>query len=217
MRRAAIAAFATAMFAMTVAAAPFASAQVPPVPTVDCSSLAMLSDPACLVVETVDGVLVPVQQTTAEVLAPAGTVTPVAPGGTGAVTPAPQAAPSSNTQATSASSPVAADLGSAPASSWGALSSSGTSSPRVPDVPAGSTLELGPLALPSFGLAGTPAVTADQLAASADEVVLPAARAAAQLPDDSKATAVVLALSMLLLAAGLLVDQVRKARLPIQL
>jgi hypothetical protein len=227
MRRAATAAFATTIFAVSVAAAPLAAAapaQVPPLP-VDCTSLAVLTDPVCQLVEQIDGVLAPVEQAAGDVLAPVNSIAPIspaAPDGGDSATPAPasQSGPSSNTYSTSSSAPTHADLGSAPASTWRPLSSSGTSSPSVPDVPVGSTLELGPLALPSFGLAGTPAVSGDQLATSAavaDDVVLPAARAAAQLPDDSKATAVVMAFSMLLLAGGLLIDQVRKARLPIQL
>jgi hypothetical protein len=222
MRRAATAAFATTIFAVSVAAAPLAAAapaQVPPLPPVDCTTLAALADPVCQLVTQVGGVLVPVEQAAAGLLAPVDSIAPVSPeapadGGTAA-----PPSPGSSAHATSASRPTYADLGAAPASTLRPLSSSGASSPRVPDVPVGSTLELGPLSLPSFGLAGTPAVTGNQLATSsavANEMVLPAARAAAQLPDDSKATAVVMAFSMLLLAGGLLIDQVRKARLPIQ-
>jgi hypothetical protein len=217
MRRAATAAFVTTVLAVTAPFASAASAQVPGLP-LDCTSLGLLADPTCSLVEQVDGVLAPVEQTAGEVLAPVAPIAPApAPADGGAVpTPAPT---SSDTHATSSSAPTNADLGSAPASTWTATSPSGTRSSRVPDVPMGSTLELGPLALPSFGLAGTPAVTADQLASIAtttDGGTLSAAKAAAELPDDSKATGVVMALSVLLLAAGLLIDQARKARLPLQ-
>jgi hypothetical protein len=63
-------------------------------------------------------------------------------------------------------------------------------------------------------------VSADELAAEviADDVVAPAVAKALvpELPDGSRATAAVLALSTLMLAVGLLLDQLRKARVPLR-
>jgi hypothetical protein len=135
--------------------------------------------------------------------------------------------------AQSAGAPTAAAIPGAPATSTsasgvtgfdGALSAGSAMGPvrsaEIPDVPVGSTLELGPLALPSFGLTTTPAASADELAAEAvaDDVVAPTvARALSpELPDGSRATAGVLAMSTLMLAAGLLLDQRRKARQPLR-
>lgn len=225
MRRAAAfatATIATAALAATIAVAPIAGAapaQVPP--AVDCALPGPLADPACALIEQIEGITAPADGAVTDQLAPlAPVLDPVVPAPSGegsAPAPAPAAQPSA--QATSPGSPTAADLGAEPAASYNA-SLSRSSSPAVPDLPLGSTLELSPLALPSFGLGGTPAVSAAELAATdgvVDDVVLPAARAAAELPDGSKATAVVIALSMVLLAAGLLLDQHRKARQPFQL
>lgn len=213
MRRATTVTLAAVAFAAT-AAVPFAgvaAAQEVPA-TVDCATLGVLADPTCLVV---DAVRAPVEEATAEVL---GDSAPSASPDGGS----PAAPPSSGStaQATSSGSPTAAGVGALPTASDGAALPRGASSPAVPDVPMGATLELGPLALPQLGLGGTPAVTASELAASdtvADDLVLPAARAAAELPDRSRATAVAMAAGLLLLAAGLLVDQLRKARLPLGL
>lgn len=229
MRRAATAtvAFAAAVLAATVVTAPIASAapaQDPlPVPAVDCSSLGLLAVPTCTVVEQAEGVLAPVEQAVTDQLAPV--LAPAAPGGGGAgggpaPSPASPPAAQSDAQATSSGSATSADLGSHPRVSSGAPLPRGGGSAGVPGVPAGSSLLLTPLAMPSFGMVTTPAVTASELAASdtvAKEVVLPAAQAAAELPDDSKTTAVVMAFSMLLLAGGLLLDQVRKTRQLVQL
>ncbi len=221
MRRAAALAtsLATAALAATIAAAPIAGAapaQVPP--PVDCTTLGPLADPACALVEQIESILAPVEGV-ADQLAPlAPVLDPVAPApGDDAAAPTP--APQPSAQATSSSTPTTADLGAEPAASYSA-SLPRSSSAAIPDLPVGSTLELSPLALPSFGLGGTPAVSAAEIAAAdgvVDDVVLPAARAAAELPDGSKATAVVIAFSTLLLAAGLLIDQHRKARQPFQL
>lgn len=211
MRRATTVTLAAVAFAAT-AAVPFAgvaAAQEVPA-TVDCATLGVLADPTCLVV---DAVRAPVEEATAEVL---GDTAASPDGGSPAAPPA----SGSTAQATSSGSPTAAGVGALPTASDGAALPRGASSPAVPDVPMGATLELGPLALPQLGLGGTPAVTASELAASdtvADDVVLPAARAAAELPDRSRATAVAMAAGLLLLAAGLLVDQLRKARLPLGL
>lgn len=233
MRRAATAAFATVVLATAVAtgsvaaASTSAPAQDPLVP-LDCASLGILADPTCGLVEIVDGVIAPVEETLAPVLDPlAAVLDPLAPAAPapapsdGTATPAPApSSPQPTAHATSSGSPTSADLGSQPALSSGAALPRSSSSYAVPDLPYGSSLELSPLALPKFGMGGTPAVTADQLAtgeAVAEDVVLPAAQAAAQLPDDSRTTAVVMAFSLLLLASGLLIDQWRKARTPVQL
>ena len=125
---------------------------------------------------------------------------------------------SAATTSSSSSSPTGFD---GAVSSGSASTSRGATSPSVPDVPVGSSLTLGPLALPSFGLTTAPATSADARAADAlaREVVMPAVAAAAtpDLPDGSRATAVVMALSALMLAVGLLLDQRRKARLPIRI
>jgi hypothetical protein len=126
----------------------------------------------------------------------------------------------SDARATSSGSATSADLGREPAFSAGYSLPTSTRSTRVPDVPMGSALQLAPLALPTFGSAALPAVgsAAASTEAATGEAALPAAQAAAaSLPDDSKTTAAVLAFSVLLLAAGLLLDQVRKARQPIRL
>lgn len=213
MRRATTTTLAVVTFAAT-AAVPFsgvAAAQEVPA-SIDCATLGVLADPTCLVVEAVAA---PVEEVADAVVG--DSAPPASPDSGGS----PAAPPSgSTTQATSSGSPTSAGVGSQPAASDAAALPRGASSPAVPDVPMGATLELGPLALPQLGLGGTPAVTATELAASdsvADELVLPAARAAADLPDRSRTTAVAMAVGLLLLAAGLLVDQLRKARLPLGL
>lgn len=213
MRRATTVTLAAVTFAAT-AAVPFAgmaAAQEVPAP-IDCATLGVLADPTCLVVEAVTA---PVEQVATAVV---GEPAPPAAPDDGSPTAPP--ASGSTAQATSSGSPTSAGVGSQPASSDGAALPRGASSPAVPDVPMGATLELGPLALPQLGLGGTPAVTAVELAASdnvADDLILPAARAAADLPDRSRTTAVAMAVGLLLLAGGLLVDQLRKARLPLGL
>jgi hypothetical protein len=226
MRRAATAAFATTVLAVSVATIPTAGAQDPAAATTECTTLALLSDPSCLIA-TVEDALAPATEPVAPsepAPAPAPAPLPIpgttsSPDGGSAPAPAPAPAPSTDTYATSSGSPIAADLGAAPASARPAASSQGGTSSRVPAVPSGATLELSPLALPTFSFNATEAATADAAAAkvAAETVVLPAAAAAAALPDDSKTTAVAFAVSMLLLAGGLLVDQLRKARQPIQL
>lgn len=100
--------------------------------------------------------------------------------------------------------------------------SSPVSSPSVPGVPAGSTLQLGPLTLPPFSFSTTPAVTAAELVTeqAAIELIAPAVSAAmAPAEDDgsSRTTGIVLAMCLLMLAAGLLLDQAHKIRQPIRL
>lgn len=224
MRRAATAAFATTVLAVSVVTIPTAGAQDPTAAPVECTTFGLLADPTCLLVATVEDALAPATEALAPsepapAPAPLPETTSSSPEGGAAPAPAPAPAPSNDTYATSTGSPTAADLGAAPASTRPAASSQGGSSARVPDVPSGATLELSPLGLPSFSFNGTTAATADAAAAelATETVVLPAAAAAAAMPDDSKTTAVAFAVSMLLLAGGLLVDQLRKARQPIQL
>lgn len=227
MRRTASAAFATTVLAIGVATAPVAAApaQDPTAVPVDCQTLGLLADPACVLVATVEGALAPAT----ELLAPSapapaplplpGTTSPSSPSGEATPAPAPAPAPSNDAYATSSGSSTSADLGAAPASEQAAASPHGSNSSRVPSVPEGATLELSPLGLPTFSFNGTEAASADAADAevATDQLVAPAARAAAATPDDSKTTAVAFAVSMLLLAGGLLVDQLRKARQPIQL
>jgi hypothetical protein len=226
MRRAATAAFATTVLAVSVATIPTAGAQDPTAAPVECTTLGLLTDPACLLIATVEDALAPATEALApSEPAPAPEPLPVpgttssSPEGGSAPAPAPAPAPSNDTYATSTGSPTAADLGAAPASTRPAASAQGGSRARVPSVPSGATLELSPLGLPTFSFNGTEAASADAAAAevATETVVLPAAAAAAAMPDDSKTTAVAFAVSMLLLAGGLLVDQLRKARQPIQL
>jgi len=114
------------------------------------------------------------------------------------------ATPTSPDAAARATSSSAATGFGAPVSTGGARSGS---SPRgyqsLPAVPAGSSLSLSPLGLPTFGSAGT--VAADQ------DVVLQQAAASA-LPQGSRALPVAMAFIALVLAGALLLDQVRKGR-----
>lgn len=101
-------------------------------------------------------------------------------------------------------------------------STSSVSSPAVPEVPVGSTLQLGPLTLPQFSFGSTPAVTAEELVAeqAASELIAPAVAAAvapAEEEGSGRATAIVIAMSLLMLAVGLLLDQAHKVRQPLRL
>ena len=243
MRRAVTAAFAASVLAATVGTVPAASAataQQVPLP-VDCSALQVLgtavADPTCSLLDQLGGVLAPAEQPSTDPLAalapvldqvapalPAVPGAPAVPGSGGSTaSPEPTAAASpspSDARATSSGSATSADLGREPAYSAGYALPRSSSASRVPGVPIGSALQLAPLALPTFGSATVPGISGSEQASTdvaTGEVVLPAARAAAAVPNDSKTTAVVLAFSMLLLAGGLLLDQVRKARQPIQL
>lgn len=139
--------------------------------------------------------------------------------------PAPSPAPGSpRASATSSGSPAPAQLG-APTP---LPSSSGNRSVTFPGIRAGSTLQLSPLGLPRLS-APTPVVEMAELAtesattaaakAASDRLVLPAMQAAAvpQPTGESRATAAALAIGALLLAAGLMIDQTRKARAPFQI
>lgn len=136
----------------------------------------------------------------------------------GAPSPAPNAPGAAGAPATSTSASGSTSFGGV-LSAAGVSSPDAATSPAIPDVPVGRLLELGPLALPRFD--ARPATSADELAAGAAvaELVRPAVAAAAAVPsapDGTRATAVVMALSVLLLAAGPLLDQVRKARVAIR-
>jgi hypothetical protein len=176
---------------------------------------------AGLQVAPLESALSELQQLATERLAPAAEPAPEA-----EPAPAPAAdqqastSPASRAPATSTSASTPTGFN-APVSSGGPSARGDSSSRAVPNVPVGGTLQLGPLALPRFGLTTAPAASAEELATEAvvENVVLPAVSAAVtpEAPDSSKATAVVVAISTLMLAAGLLIDQARKARLPIQL
>jgi len=136
--------------------------------------------------------------------------------------PAPGPSPSSGP---GSSAPAPSRVGSTSASAstgfGGSLSSGAPASPqtasRVPAVPVGSTLVLGSLAMPQFGLSpieqvgsAAAAVTAERIA---KDLVLPAADAAAaldQIPDDSGALTTIAVVSLLLVAAGVALDRRRK-------
>lgn len=164
-----------------------------------------------------------------EALTPLAPVLPVpAP----APAPAPEPAPNEPAPSQPASSPSSSGGSRSSATSSGNPSGfigpvsttnpSGTSRPPVPGVPRGGSFELAPLGLPEFAFGEAPfemaALDTDlPVVGSAADPVLEAVNAAVGDSGDSKATAVVLAVSMLLLASGLLLDQLRKARQPIQL
>lgn len=219
MRRAATAVFAITALAVSFGAPSIASAETP-VPE-ECALVATspgASDPFCTLLEP----LAPTQPVTDEATTPAAPTAPAP----AAPAPAPESetgsdtatAPSSSgapATAASSTSPAPASLGGGLAAPSSSASTGRGSSSRVPEVPVGSTLELGPLALPRFsGPATTPAASASASDAVAERIVLPAARAASSLPTQSRTMAVAVALGTLLLAAGLLVDQARRARQP---
>jgi hypothetical protein len=143
-------------------------------------------------------------------------LTPLAPARGATPAPAASAGPAAGPTQTSASASAPTSF-SSPVSSGAPLNS-----PAVPDVPLGSTLQLGPLTLPPFSFSTTPAVTAEELVAeqAATELIAPAVAAAVAPGDDDssgRATAIVLAMSLLMLAVGLLLDQAHKVRQPIEL
>lgn len=221
MRRAATAAFAITALAVSFGA-PSPSGAETPVPE-ECALVAPspgTSDPFCTLLTP----LAPTEPVTDAATTPAAPApAPAAPA------PAPDADASSGSATAPSSSatpaPATSATAPAPASLGGTLSTPSSSAStgrgwggRVPEVPMGSTLELGPLALPRFsGPATTPSASAPSSDAVAERLVLPAARAAAALPTQSRTMAVAVALGTLLLAAGLLVDQARRARQPFQL
>jgi hypothetical protein len=178
---------------------------------------------AGIAVGPLESALTQLQDLAAAQLAPPATAAPT----TTAPAAAPQPSAANNAPARSAGSSSATTFGGSAASTSGG-SSRGLIGPAVPSAPAGGTLELAPLGVPAFVLddappasrSGAGAAGEEQASAAVDtELVAPAATTTVipEPADGSRATAVVVALSALLLAVGLLLDQVRKARLPIQL
>lgn len=209
MRRAALVVATAVLTATALADAPPASAGAAedPVTTAVCD---LLATPGCaVVVDPLESLLTELQDT-------AGVQPEPAPAPS--TEPAPESAgptptdPASGGTATSSSA-------SGPTSFAAAATPAG--SPTVPGVPVGGTLELGPLGLPRYSFSAAPAMSAEDLAAAADasDRMGRAVSAAVtpERPDGSRATAVAMAFSMLMLACGLLLDQVRKARVPIRL
>jgi hypothetical protein len=188
--------------------------------------LAPVTDAIAPVVETVEST-VPVPAPVAEVIpAPAPTPAPAP-----QPSPAPTASGSSSGSSGSSGSfggTTTATSSSSPSGFIGPVSTTRPAGPKVgspvnrfgvPSVPMGSSLSLSPLgplsSAPSFA---SPSTGADlSTPALASEPVIETVRAAVSSPDESKATAVALALSVLALAAGLLIDRARKARLPIKI
>ncbi|HEX4869082.1 MAG TPA: hypothetical protein VFV32_15825 [Acidimicrobiales bacterium] len=185
--------------------------------------LAPVTDAIAPVVETVEST-VPVPAPVAEVIpAPAPTPAPAP-----QPSPAPPASGSSSGSSGSFGGTTTATSSSSPSGFIGPVSTTRPAGPKVgspvnrfgvPSVPMGSSLSLSPLgplsSAPSFA---SPSTGADlSTPALASEPVIETVRAAVSSPDESKATAVALALSVLALAAGLLIDRARKARLPIKI
>jgi len=219
MRRAATAAFAATALAVSFGA-PSPSGAETPLPE-ECALVAPApgtSDPFCTLLTPLAPTQ-PVTDAAAEPAAPAPA--PAAPAPDADASSGSATAPSSSdapAAATSATAPAPASLGGGLATPSSAASTGRGWGGRVPEVPVGSTLELGPLALPRFsGPATTPSASASSSDAVAERLVLPAARAASALPTQSRSMAVAVALGALLLAAGLLVDQARRARQPFPL
>lgn len=132
--------------------------------------------------------------------------------------PAPSHAPSRpSTTAASASGPASFGTDTGPISG-----SSVAPGPArdLPEVPVGSTLSLAPLSLPDFRFEAPAAATdlalPDPITDAADHLIQPAAGVIDAAGEDGKALAVVMAVSTLLLAAGLLLDQQRRARVPLR-
>jgi hypothetical protein len=141
------------------------------------------------------------------------------------VAPAPSPAPADAPAGSSPGGTASSSSASGPTGFGGNLSAAegssrgGASGPSIPSVQVGGPLELGPLALPSFTPRSAPSAHELAREVAVAKLVGPAVAAglAPEDPDSSRATAVVLALCMLMLAAGLLLDQRHKARLPIRL
>ena len=213
-----------------------------------CTSLGILTQPVCEVVEEVEALLAPAEPVTepvaeavapvvdaaapvADALAPVtdavgGAVpAPVAPTSPTSPTPSPEPAPGSGgnggtaspgTRATSSGSPTGfsstVSSGRPPASAHRFGSS--------PSAPSGFSLQLSPLGVPTLSIGSdfaAPALDSDLPlpdAGSAFQPIVEAVRAGTTSSDESKATAAVLALAALGVAAGLLVDQARKSKAP---
>lgn len=212
-----------------------------------CTSLGILTQPVCEVVEEVEALLAPAEPVTepvTEAVAPVVDATapvtealapvtdavgealpaPVAPTSPISPTPSPTPAPGSGgsggtaspgTQATSSGSPtgfsgsVSSGRATAPAGRFGSASA-----------PSGFSLQLSPLGVPTLSIGSdftAPALDADLPlpdAGSAFQPIVEAVRAGTTSADESKATAAVLALAALGVAAGLLIDQARKSKAP---
>lgn len=227
---------AAALLTTAVVVTPVLTTSASAAPTQDVTgTTCSLLSPLCTVTETAEQLLAPVTEVVAPVVEVVESTVPVpvpaptpAPEPEPAPAPAPAPAPSSPPASSPASrGTTTATSSSAPSGFIGPVSTThpaATASPSrfgVPSVPMGSSLSLSPLgpltSAPSFA---SPASGTDLPVPALDDVsepVIETVRAATSSPDESKATAVVLALSVLALAAGLLIDQARKARLPIQL
>jgi hypothetical protein len=172
----------------------------------------LLGEPAPLPLPAIPGASAPA----AEPTAPTPTAAP-----TTATAPKPAPAPAPTKATGTATTPAVASntraaTGFEASRSFGSTSSRSTSA-AVPNVPAGSTLDLTPLGLPRIELT-TPRLTSGAEAyddPAAEQLMVPAASTAVtDLPGDSRATVVILAISTLVLAAGLLLDQLRRASQP---
>lgn len=202
----AVAAFATTVLAVSFGAALPAGAETPPV-TDECALV--VSDALCALVTPLEPTLAPVtdEATVPAPAAPAPAPTPLAPGAETSPTPAPATGPGAATASTPGPASVGGSLG-APSTS---RAPERRSTSRVPDVPVGSTLQLGPLALPRFSGSSAAATPSSAAAgAVAERMVLPAARAVAELPSHSRTTPIAIAVGTLLLAGGLLLRQGRR-------
>ena len=119
-------------------------------------------------------------------------------------------APSSSAKATSAGSYTGFSA---------ALSSGASGFGRSAAAPSGFSLQLSPLGVPTLSIGSdfaAPALDSDLPLPEVGpfEPVIEAVRAGATSSDDSKATVAILALAALGMAAGMLIDQVRKAKAP---
>jgi hypothetical protein len=179
-------------------------------------------------VEPVTEALAPV----IEALAPVtDAIAPVAPAAPSAPAPAPAPAPSpAPAERGAAPAPAPSKGSSAKATSFGAPTgfsaplSSGVSGlgrhGATPAAPSGFSLQISPLGVPTLSIGSdfaAPALDADLPLPEAGpfEPVIEAVRAgASSSSDESKATVAIFALAALGLAAGMLIDQVRKAKAP---
>lgn len=205
-----------------------------------CNDLGMLSQPVCQAVAGIeallaptDPVVTPVTEAVQPVLDAAAPVTEAVAPVTEAVAPAapapvaptpaqpnPAPAPAEGSSAAPAGSDTQA-TSAGPSTAFSAVLSSGASGFAGPSrAPSGFSLELSPLGVPSLSIGSdfaAPALDNDLPLPTAGPfapVVEAVTAGASSSSDESKATAAVLALIALALAAGLLIDQVRKAKAP---
>jgi len=213
-----------------------------------CTSLGILTQPVCEVVEEVEALLAPAQPLTdpvteavapvvdaaapvAEALAPVTDAVggalpaPVAPSAPTSPTPSPTPAPGSGSSGGTASPGAQATSSGSPTGFSAPVSSGRTTAPSgrfgsVPSAPSGFSLQLSPLGVPTLSIGSdfaAPALGADLPlpdAGSAFQPIVEAVRAGTTSAEESKATAAVLALAALGVAAGLLIDQARKSKAP---